>query len=188
VIASTEANDRLILPTNEPTLDRKQWRAKPSLSPEFQPVLDEIKVLASSGLTLMHVLGDFLKRRIAPLKKKPRLSCWFTGPNDCCRVQRGPDTDLCWNELEILVGGITGEAFVLESLILPQHVTTLCDNQGLRTGMLATLPTLDDKGVAVRQTGDRDPHRGIHIPGIPAGVPSPSVRPLVSTLPWPPAP
>jgi hypothetical protein len=45
VIASTEANDRLILPTNGPTLDRKQWRTKPSLSPEFLPVLDRIKVV-----------------------------------------------------------------------------------------------------------------------------------------------
>jgi hypothetical protein len=86
VIASTEANDRLILPTDGPALDRKQWRTKPSLSPEFLPVLDRIKVLATGGLTSMHVVGDLLKRRIMPLQKRPRLSCWFTGPNDICRI------------------------------------------------------------------------------------------------------
>jgi hypothetical protein len=65
VIASTEANDRLALPSDGPRLDQKQWRAKPSLAPEFQFVLDRIKSLAAGGLTSMHVVGDFLKRHIA---------------------------------------------------------------------------------------------------------------------------
>jgi hypothetical protein len=47
----------------------------------------------------------------------------------------------------------------------------LCDDPGLRTVVLATLPTLDDSGVAVRQTGGRDPLRGIQIPGVSAGRP-----------------
>jgi hypothetical protein len=94
VIASTEANDRLSLPTDEPSLDRKQWRAKPSLSPEFHLVLDKIEILALGGLTSMHVLGDFLKRRIAPLQRRLRMACWFTGPDDHCRIQYRPDTDL----------------------------------------------------------------------------------------------
>jgi hypothetical protein len=81
VIASAEANDRLILPSNGPALDRKQWRAKPSLVPEFLPILDRIKTLATGGLTLMHVVGDFLKRRIAPLERRARLCCWFTSSN-----------------------------------------------------------------------------------------------------------
>jgi hypothetical protein len=67
VIASTEAHDRLVLPSDGPRLDRKQWRAKLPLAPEFKPVLDRIKVLATNGLTSMHVVGDFLKRRITPL-------------------------------------------------------------------------------------------------------------------------
>jgi hypothetical protein len=37
--------------------------------------------------------------------------------------------------------------------------------------VLATLPTLDESGVAVRQTGGRDPHRGIRIFDAPAGGP-----------------
>jgi hypothetical protein len=69
------------------------------------------------------------------------------------------------------VGGITGETFVLESLILPQATLALYDDPGLRTAILATLPTLDDSGVAVRQTGGRDPLHGIRISDAPAGGP-----------------
>jgi hypothetical protein len=86
------------------------------------------------------------------------------------------------------VGGITGETFIPESLILPQNIPSLCDELGLRTAILATLPTLDESGVAVRQIGGRDPHRGIRISDAPAGGPSPPVRPPAPTPPWPPAP
>jgi hypothetical protein len=119
----------------------------------------------------MHVVGDFLKRQIAPLQQRARLCCWFTDSNDIGRVQRGPGTDLSWEELEVLVKGITGESFVLESLILPEGISTLCDDAGLRTAILATLPTLDESGVAVRQTGVRDPHRGIRISDVSARGP-----------------
>ena len=94
MIASAEAYDRLVLASDGPALDRKQWRTKPSLSPEFLPVLDRIKVLATGGLTSMHVVGNLLKHQIAPLQRRPRLSCWFTGPNDIYRIQHGPGTDL----------------------------------------------------------------------------------------------
>jgi hypothetical protein len=171
VIASAEANDRLALPSDGPRLDRKQWRDKPSLAPEFQLVLDRIKSLAADDLMSMHVVGDFLKRQIAPLQQRARLCCWFTGSNDIGRVQHGPGTDLSWDELEVLVKGITGESFIPDSLILPQGIYALCDDLGLRTVILATLPTLDESGVAVRQTGGRDPHRGIQISDAPAGVP-----------------
>jgi hypothetical protein len=67
VIASAEANDCLVLPSDGLALDHKQWRTKPSLSPEFLPVLDRIKGLATGSLTSMHVVGDLLKRQIAPL-------------------------------------------------------------------------------------------------------------------------
>jgi hypothetical protein len=67
VIASAEANDRLALPSDGPRLDRMQWRAKPSLAPEFQLILDRIKSLVAGGLMSMHMVGDFLKHRITPL-------------------------------------------------------------------------------------------------------------------------
>jgi hypothetical protein len=40
--------------------------------------------------------------------------------------------------------------------------------------LLATLLTLDESGVAVHQTGGRDPLRGIRIPSVPAGSPQPA--------------
>jgi hypothetical protein len=73
VIASAEANERLVLPSDGPVLDRKLCRTKPSLAPEFLPVLDRIKGLATGSLTSMHVVGDLLKRQIAPMQRRPRL-------------------------------------------------------------------------------------------------------------------
>jgi hypothetical protein len=160
VITSAEANDRLALPNDGPGLDLKQWRAKPSLAPEFEPVLDRIKELAAGGLTLMHVVGDFLKRRVMPLQRRSRLCCWYTGPNDIGRIQCGSKTDLSWELLEISVKGITSEAFIPESLIPPQGIPPLCDDPGLRLAVLSWLPTLDESDVAVRQTGGQDPTGG----------------------------
>jgi hypothetical protein len=57
------------------------------------------------------------------------------------------------------------------SLILPQGIPALCDDPGLRTTILAMLPTFDESGVAVRQTGGQDPHRGIRICDASAGGP-----------------
>jgi hypothetical protein len=134
----------------------------------------------------MHVLGDFLRRRVMPLQGRSRLCCWFTGSSDIGRILRGPRTDLTWEELEIFMRGITGEAFIPESLMPPQGISPLGDDPGLRSAVLAWLPTLDESGVAVRQTDGRDPHRGIHIPGTPAGGPQPAdVAPRVP--PWGPA-
>jgi hypothetical protein len=70
--------------------------------------LDRIKTLATDGLTSMHVVGYLLKRQIMPLQRRPCLCCWFTGPNDISRIQRGPRTDLSWDELVVLVGWFTG--------------------------------------------------------------------------------
>jgi hypothetical protein len=69
------------------------------------------------------------------------------------------------------VKGIIGESFVPESLILPEGIPALCDDAGLRSVNLATLPTLDECGVAVRHTGGRDPYRGIWISDAPVGGP-----------------
>jgi hypothetical protein len=93
VIARTEVSDRLALPSDGPNLSRKQRREKPRLVPEFVPVLDKIKELAVGCLTSMHVLGDFLSRRVMPLQGRPRLCCWFTHSSDIGRILRG---QRCW--------------------------------------------------------------------------------------------
>jgi hypothetical protein len=127
-------------------------------------VLIRIKKLARSGLTSMMVLGDFLKRRIAPLQQRSRMAYMYIGLNDCCRIARGPGGDFTKTELEAALRAMTGEAFSLESLVLPSGVKALCEDQALRSSVLASMPTLDEGGLAVRQLGG-DPNRGLHILG-----------------------
>jgi hypothetical protein len=103
VIAMTDANDRLELPTQGPLLDRNSWKAKPSQPAELGPVLDRVKILARGSLTSMMVLGDFLGHRIAPLQQRSRMVCMFIGVNDCSRIEHGAGTDLSDVELEVLI-------------------------------------------------------------------------------------
>jgi hypothetical protein len=152
VIAATDANDCLELPTEGPLSDRSTWKAKPSLPAEIDPVLNRVKNLAKGGLTSLMVLCDFLRCRIVPLQQRPRMACMYTRPNDCCRIVRGPGTDLTRAELEASIRAMTGEAFSLESLVLPER------GQGPVRG----------PGDAVGSPGvDADPQRGW--PGGPAG-------------------
>ena len=58
---------------------------------------------------------------------------------------------------------MTGEIFIPEHLILPQGIIPFCEDSRVRTVVLATLPTLDDGGLAARQTGG-NPNRGLRIP------------------------
>jgi hypothetical protein len=86
------------------------------------------------------------------------------------------------------VGGITRETFVPESLILPQGIPELCDDPGLRTVILATLLTLDESGVVVRQNGGREPLRRIQISDAQTRGPQPasaahSATPIVALSP-----
>jgi hypothetical protein len=87
------------------------------------------------------------------------------------------------------VKGITGEYFVVETLIPPEDIPSLCDDRGLRAVILDWLPTLDESGIAVHQTGGRDPHHGIQIPGVPAGGSRPAdAGSRAPPPPWPSAP
>jgi hypothetical protein len=85
------------------------------------------------------------------------------------------------------VKGITGEAFIPESLIPPQGIPPLCDDLRLRTVVLAWLLTLDESGMAIRQTGGRDPTGGSIFLVYRSKVPSPPMR-APELPPWPPAP
>ena len=58
---------------------------------------------------------------------------------------------------------VTGDAFIPENLILPQGIVPLCEDSA-KVAVLTTLPTLDDGGLAPRQTGG-DPNRRLRIPG-----------------------
>ncbi|KAJ1287969.1 hypothetical protein BS78_02G051700 [Paspalum vaginatum] len=115
--------------------------ASTDLPPEFSPVLARIAELVSGGLTSLHVLADFLRRRLAPLQMRPRLAWSYTGSNDCSRVVRGEDHDLT----PLLAGGM---------------------GAALRTAVLREMPTLDGGGLEARQLGG-DPNRGVHIDDAP---------------------
>jgi hypothetical protein len=164
VIAVADPHDHLELPTEAPQSDRSTWKARPTIPAELDPILDRIKKLARSGLTSMMVLGDFLKRRITPLQQRSWMAYVYTGLNDCYRIARGPGGNFTRTELEVALRAMTGEAFILESLVLPSGVKALCEDQALRTSVLASMPTLDEGGLAVRQLGG-DPNRGLKIPG-----------------------
>ncbi|XP_025813114.1 basic proline-rich protein-like [Panicum hallii] len=131
---------------------------------ELVPVLNQVKELARGGPTSMMVLGDFLKRRITPLQQRTRMSRMYMGTNDCCSITRGPGTDFTRAELEVAIRGMTGETFSPESLVQPSGVKALCEDQALRSSVLASMPTLNEGGLAIRQLGG-DPNHGIHIPG-----------------------
>jgi hypothetical protein len=88
----------------------------------------------------------------------------YTGLNDCCRIARGPGADFTRAELEAVVRTMTGEVFNPESLVLSSGVKALCEDQALRSSVLASMPTLDEGGLEVRQLGG-DPNRGLQIPG-----------------------
>jgi hypothetical protein len=139
--------------------------------PEFLPVLDRIKTLAIGGLTSMHMVGDFLKRQIAPLQRRVCLCCWFTGPNDINRIQHGPSIDLSWEELELLVKGITSESFVPDP---PLGHSCALRRPRVQDGDLghAADPRRERRG----GSSDRWPglHRGIQISNAPAGGPQPA--------------
>jgi hypothetical protein len=138
------------------------------------------KLWRGAGLTSMMVLGDFLRRRIAPLQQS-RMACMYTGSNDCCRIMREPGTDLTRAELEASIRAMTGEAFTLESLVLPRGIKALCEDQAMRSAVLASMPTLDEGGLAVRQVGG-DPNRGSISP-----APRPTARNAPTRVPVGPA-
>jgi hypothetical protein len=150
VIAMTDANDRLELPTEGPLLDRNSWKARPSLPAELELVLDRVKALARGSVTSMMVLGNFLRCRIAPLQQRSRIACMFTGVNDYSRIVRGAGSDLSNVELEVLIRVMTGEAYAPESLVLTRGIKALCEDQAMRMAALASLPTLDEGILAVR--------------------------------------
>lgn len=64
-----------------------------------------------------------------------------------------------------MIDGIASEAFILEHPFLLRDVSALCGDQGLRSALVATMPTVNDNVLAICQLGG-DPHRGVHKPGL----------------------
>jgi hypothetical protein len=88
----------------------------------------------------------------------------YTGSNDCCRIVRGPGTDLTSAKLEVSIRVMTGKTYTPESLVLLRGIKALCEDQAMRPAVLASMPTLDEGGLVVRPVGG-DPNRVIQMPG-----------------------
>ena len=112
-----------------------------------------------------------MRCRIAPLQQRSRIVCLYTRVNNCSRIERGVGTNLSNAELEVLIRAMTGEVYTPELLVLLDKTKALCEDQGLRTVVLATLLMLDDGGLAVRLLGG-DPNCGVQIPDAPSQVPA----------------
>jgi hypothetical protein len=110
------------------------------------------------------VVGDFLKRRIAPCSSGQGWPTCTRGQTTVAGSRGGPGSDFSKAELEAAFRAMTDEAFSLESLVLLSGIKGMCEDQALRSTVLASMPTLDEGGLAVRQLRG-DPNRGIHIPG-----------------------
>jgi hypothetical protein len=93
---------------------------------------------------------------------------------------RDDDFDLTQEELEILIDGITSAAFIPEHIFLPQDVSALCNEQGLRSALVATMSIVDDNCLAVHQLGGH-PNRRVRI----LGVPSEGSQPGRAAPTWP---
>jgi hypothetical protein len=50
------------------------------------------------------------------------MACMLTGVNEYSRIVRGAGTDLTDMELEVLIRGMTGEAFASELLVLQRGI------------------------------------------------------------------
>ena len=49
-------------------------------------MLERLQLLQEAGLTGTMVIGDFVGRRISPLRQRERLACFYTGPDDLTRT------------------------------------------------------------------------------------------------------
>ncbi|KAJ1270241.1 hypothetical protein BS78_06G039000 [Paspalum vaginatum] len=65
--------------------DTGNWKGQLLLSPEQEKQVLRIGELSSQGLTGVHIVRDYLKHRISPLRRRTHLACEYTGPADPTR-------------------------------------------------------------------------------------------------------
>nr|CAE03901.2 OSJNBb0026I12.9 [Oryza sativa Japonica Group] len=117
---------RLRLPS-QPPAQASNWRAPVDLGDGYDAVLDRLAGLRSQGLTGAMVFGDYLRRRIAPLQRRPRGAWEYTGSEDCMRTHQGVRWDWAPEDFKIVVQRVLNLSSVEASLI-PQGVLPLCSD------------------------------------------------------------
>ena len=126
------------------------------------PVLERINFLRQAGLTLVMVVADYLRHRLAPLREWAR-PCWFyTSPQDITRTQIGEEWDLDRPALRDLLQVVIG-VDDLSWAELPWKELALCANPD-RVALQAKLQEFDTQGL-VDSPGRRNPGT-IQIPGV----------------------
>jgi hypothetical protein len=102
-----DGHDRLVLPIEAPTEKRDCWVEVPRLPLPFTPMVEQIRLLASCGLTLMMVLFDFLSRCIRPLQMRVHLAWQYTREGNTTWLERGCGLGLSPDVLSALLGKLT---------------------------------------------------------------------------------
>ena len=84
---------QLLLPEG-PAMAKKRWEYLPDDFDSLRPVTARISALRAAGLTATMVVGDFVRRRLAPLRERDRPAWMYTGPRDIGRTVIGEAGDL----------------------------------------------------------------------------------------------
>ena len=68
---------------------KPEWAAKEVLEARAQGALDRIRHLRDAGLTGTMVIGDFVRRRLSPLRERAHMACCYCGVDDETRTHIG---------------------------------------------------------------------------------------------------
>src|SRR5438128_2235475 len=68
---------------------KPEWGAKEVLKDRAQGALDRIRHLREAGLTGTMVIGDFVRRRLSPLRERAHMACCYRGVDDETRTHIG---------------------------------------------------------------------------------------------------
>jgi hypothetical protein len=148
-----DPHPKLLLPTGLAKPIREVWEDEPAADGRMQEVLSRITGLGAQGLTATMVVGDYLRRRLAPLRERGRPAWIWTGITDHGRTAAGPGSDYTpdtvYQILKILLGSKVGTS------ALPRADLALCVNS-LRDEIRRTLPEFDARGIRTPEAGRPD--------------------------------
>jgi hypothetical protein len=163
---------KLLLPAGLARANKKAWEDEPAADSRMQEVLSRITGLGAQGLTATMVVGDYLRRRLAPLRERGRPAWMYTGVTDHGRTAAGPGSnftsDTVHGILKVLLGSKVGASD------LPRPDLALCANS-FRDEIRRTLPEFDGRGIKVRDPAE--PARELRIPGAAAGESATAANP-----------
>jgi hypothetical protein len=121
----------------------------------FNPVLEQIQLLAQNGLTSLMVLHDYLSKRIAPLQAHTRPAWVFTGVNDTTWLEHGAGSSLDDGTHALSLMKLTLDLFLADLVTSSVACQPICMDQVAQTALLRMMSTLDDDDITVVQRGEQ---------------------------------